>query len=68
MTARPSPLEAEAHRLWRDWGGGWSRYTICAGCRELVYCGAARRAGPFLCVGCFDVSPEATRMLKRGRS
>jgi hypothetical protein len=54
--------------LWLGWGRSWSRYTTCHGCGIVRYCGAARRAGPYLCLGCFDPDPAAMRMLKRSRS
>jgi hypothetical protein len=68
MTDRSSRIEVEARRLWLDWGRDWSRYTACHACGQVLFCGAARRAGPFLCVDCFDTSRQAVRMLKRGRS
>jgi hypothetical protein len=47
-------LEVAARRLWRDWGGQWARWTICAGCGERAYCGARRQRGPYLCLPCWD--------------
>ena len=61
-------LESGARRLWHGWGGGWGRFTICHGCGQSVYCGAARRSGPFLCLPCFDVSAEASKALRRRRA
>jgi hypothetical protein len=68
VTDQHSPFELETRRLWHEWGNAWSRYTLCHGCGLVRYCGAARRGGPFLCLGCFDISPEAMRMLRRNRS
>jgi hypothetical protein len=58
-------LERAARHLWRDWGGQWARFTVCGECGEPGYCGARRRAGPYLCLACFDVSREAARAARR---
>jgi hypothetical protein len=58
-------LELAARGLWREWGGAWGRFTVCARCGGFVYCGAPRRSGPFVCLACFDVSAAATKALGR---
>lgn len=53
-------LEAAALRNWRGWAG-YMKHTTCRQCKQERYCGAARQAGPWLCVGCFDQSPRRPR-------
>jgi hypothetical protein len=48
-----SALERAARRAWWEWGD-YAKWTICDGCLEVAYCLAARRSGPWLCLGCFD--------------
>jgi len=61
-------IERGAMRLWREWGGAWSRYTVCHSCGSATYCGAARRRGPYLCVDCFDQSEHADRLIAKRSS
>lgn len=43
-------LELRATLAW----GVYAKATVCADCGDLAYCRAARRSGPFLCLGCWD--------------
>jgi hypothetical protein len=51
--SRLSALEAAARKAWWEWGN-YAKWTICDSCCEPAHCVAARRRGPFLCLGCFD--------------
>jgi len=57
-------MEARAKWLFHAWGE-FRRHTTCEECGELRYCHAARRRGRWLCLTCFDLSPEAERFIDR---
>ena len=57
-------FEAAARRLWSMWGE-YRGHRICDECQRPRYCHAARRRGRWLCLDCFDLSPEAERLMGR---
>lgn len=62
MSVARNAMERAALAAWWEWAV-FAKHTFCHVCRRNRYCGAARRRGPWLCVDCFDVSPEAERRL-----
>jgi hypothetical protein len=57
-------MEAVARWLWIAWGE-YAKFTDCDECGSTGYCHAAKLRGRWLCLDCFDLSPEADRMLTR---
>lgn len=57
-------FEERARALWLGWGD-FRKFTVCDRCSEAVFCCAARRRGPWLCISCFDIGPEADFLARR---
>ena len=57
-------MEAAAFALWRSWATRRG-YRPCSGCDENRYCGRAERGRIWLCLDCFDVSPQAEKAMER---
>jgi hypothetical protein len=51
--------ERAARWLWSVWGE-YQGHTGCYECGRSRYCHAQRPRGRWLCLECFDLSPEAT--------